>query len=156
MDEYRVLNSDGLRYEDEFVKHKVLDAIGDLYLLGHPLIGAFSGYKSGHALNNLLLRRLLEQQHAWEYVRFERIEDAPLSSPGSRSRLEPRASPPPVFVLRLIAVLSLLAIAIAFGLFLYTRDRRYLTWTWRILQFALVFVIAVMVLYVLERLLLVV
>ena len=77
MDEYRVLNSDGLRYEDEFVKHKVLDAIGDLYLLGHPLIGAFSGYKSGHALNNLLLRRLVEQQAAWQYASFDRVEDAP-------------------------------------------------------------------------------
>ena len=77
MDEYRVLNSDGLRYEDEFVKHKVLDAIGDLYLLGHPLIGAFSGYKSGHALNNRLLRALLERRQAWEYVRFDRAEDAP-------------------------------------------------------------------------------
>jgi UDP-3-O-[3-hydroxymyristoyl] N-acetylglucosamine deacetylase len=77
MDEYRVLNSDGLRYDDEFVKHKVLDAIGDLYLLGHPLIGAFSGHKSGHALNNLLLRRLLEESEAWEFVRFERAEDAP-------------------------------------------------------------------------------
>ena len=81
MDEYRVLNSDGLRYDDEFVKHKVLDAIGDLYLLGHPVIGAFSGYKSGHALNNLLLRRLLEQREAWEYVRFERTEDAPAFLP---------------------------------------------------------------------------
>jgi UDP-3-O-[3-hydroxymyristoyl] N-acetylglucosamine deacetylase len=78
MDEYRVLNSDGLRYDDEFVKHKVLDAIGDLYLLGHPLIGAFSGYKSGHALNNLLLRRLLEDRQAWEYATFERVEDAPV------------------------------------------------------------------------------
>jgi UDP-3-O-[3-hydroxymyristoyl] N-acetylglucosamine deacetylase len=77
MDEYRVLNSDGLRYEDEFVKHKLLDAIGDLYLLGHPLIGAFSGYKSGHALNNMLLRRLIEERQAWEYVSFERVEDAP-------------------------------------------------------------------------------
>ena len=77
MDEYRVLNSDGLRYDDEFVKHKVLDAIGDLYLLGHPLIGAFSGYKSGHALNNQLLRRLLEERQAWERVSFERAEDAP-------------------------------------------------------------------------------
>ena len=77
LDQYRVLNSDGLRYDDEFVKHKVLDAIGDLYLLGHPLIGAFSGYKSGHALNNLLLRKLLEARHAWEYVSFERTEDAP-------------------------------------------------------------------------------
>jgi UDP-3-O-[3-hydroxymyristoyl] N-acetylglucosamine deacetylase len=78
MDEYRVLNTDGLRYEDEFVKHKVLDAIGDLYLLGHPLIGAFSGHKSGHALNNLLLRRLLEDRTAWEFASFERVEDAPV------------------------------------------------------------------------------
>ncbi|HSR06034.1 MAG TPA: UDP-3-O-acyl-N-acetylglucosamine deacetylase, partial [Bryobacteraceae bacterium] len=77
MDEYRVLNTDGLRYDDEFVKHKVLDAIGDLYLLGHPLIGAFSGYKSGHALNNQLLRTLLQEKQAWERVSFERVEDAP-------------------------------------------------------------------------------
>lgn len=77
LDEYRVLNSDGLRYDDEFVKHKVLDAIGDLYLLGHPVIGAFIAHKSGHALNNLLLRRLLEQQDAWEYVSFDRAEDVP-------------------------------------------------------------------------------
>ena len=78
MDEYRVLNTDGLRYEDEFVKHKVLDAIGDLYLLGHPLIGAFSGQKSGHALNNQLLRRLLEDRAAWEFASFERVKDAPV------------------------------------------------------------------------------
>ena len=78
MDEYRVLNTDGLRYDDEFVKHKVLDAIGDLYLLGHPLIGAFSGYKSGHALNNQLLRTLLQERQAWERVSFERAEDAPV------------------------------------------------------------------------------
>ena len=77
MDEYRVLNVDGLRYDDEFVKHKALDAIGDLYLLGHPLIGAFSGYKSGHALNNLLLRALLQDQNAWEYVSFKRQDEAP-------------------------------------------------------------------------------
>lgn len=77
MDDYRILNSDGLRYEDEFVKHKVLDAIGDLYLLGHPLIGAFTGYKSGHALNNRLLRCLMAEAEAWEYVSFDRQEDAP-------------------------------------------------------------------------------
>lgn len=71
MDEFRVLNSDGLRYEDEFVKHKVLDAIGDLYLLGHPIIGAFYAHKSGHALNNRLLRTLLQDQSAWEYVSFD-------------------------------------------------------------------------------------
>ena len=77
MDEYRVINPDGLRFEDEFVKHKVLDAIGDLYLLGHPLIGAFSGYKSGHALNNALLRALLADEQAWEFVTFDKTEEAP-------------------------------------------------------------------------------
>ena len=77
MDEYRVLNSDGLRYEDEFVKHKVLDAIGDLYLLGHPLIGAFSAHKSGHALNNKLARALLADATAWEFSSFEGTEEVP-------------------------------------------------------------------------------
>ncbi len=77
MDEYRVLNSDGLRYEDEFVKHKVLDAIGDLYIIGHPIIGAFHAYKSGHALNNRLLRTLLQDRTAWEYVTFEDENTAP-------------------------------------------------------------------------------
>ena len=78
MDDYRVLNEDGLRYEDEFVKHKVLDAVGDLYLLGYGLIGAFSGYKSGHELNNKLLRTLLADKQAWELVSFE--ENASQSS----------------------------------------------------------------------------
>lgn len=77
MDEYRVINPDGLRSDDEFAKHKVLDAIGDLYLIGHPLIGAFSGYKSGHALNNALLRALLADESAWEYVSFDKEEEAP-------------------------------------------------------------------------------
>ena len=71
VDEYRVLNEDGLRYEDEFVKHKILDAIGDLYLLGHSLIGAFSGYRSGHALNNKLIKALIADESAWEEVTFE-------------------------------------------------------------------------------------
>lgn len=71
VDDYRVLNEDGLRYEDEFVKHKILDAIGDLYLLGRSLIGAFSGHKSGHALNNRLLNALMERPQAWELVTFE-------------------------------------------------------------------------------------
>ena len=77
-DDYRILNEDGLRYEDEFVKHKVLDAIGDLYLLGHSLIGAFSGYKSGHALNNQLLRVLMADETAWEMVSFEDSVDVPI------------------------------------------------------------------------------
>ncbi len=78
VDDYRILNEDGLRYEDEFVKHKVLDAIGDLYLLGHSLIGAFSGYKSGHALNNKLLRALLADAEAWEMVTYEDAEQVPI------------------------------------------------------------------------------
>ena len=79
LDDFRVLNEDGLRYEDEFVKHKILDAIGDLYLLGHSLIGEFSGHKSGHALNNKLLRSLLADTSTWEEVVFERYADAPIS-----------------------------------------------------------------------------
>ena len=77
MDDYRVLNADGLRYEDEFVKHKALDAIGDLYLLGHPVIGAYSAFKSGHAMNNVLLRRLMEDATSWEFVTFLKPEEAP-------------------------------------------------------------------------------
>ena len=79
VDDYRVLNEDGLRYVDEFVKHKILDSIGDLYLLGRSLIGAFSGYKSGHALNNKLLRVLLAQEDAWELVTFEDEKQSPIS-----------------------------------------------------------------------------
>ena len=79
LDEFRVLNEDGLRYRDEFVKHKILDAIGDLYLLGHSLIGAFSGYKSGHALNNRLLRALMADESAWEEVTFDDVNEAPIS-----------------------------------------------------------------------------
>ncbi|MCK5478524.1 MAG: UDP-3-O-[3-hydroxymyristoyl] N-acetylglucosamine deacetylase, partial [Methylococcales bacterium] len=79
VDDDKVLNEDGLRYADEFVKHKILDAIGDLYLLGHSLIGEFKGLKSGHALNNKLLLTLLENPDAWEKVSFENEEDAPIS-----------------------------------------------------------------------------
>jgi UDP-3-O-[3-hydroxymyristoyl] N-acetylglucosamine deacetylase len=79
LDDVGVMNEDGLRYEDEFVKHKILDAIGDLYLLGHSLIGEFSGHKSGHGLNNRLLRALLADKEAWEEVTFEGTEQAPIS-----------------------------------------------------------------------------
>lgn len=79
LDDYRVLNEDGLRYDNEFVKHKILDSIGDLYLLGHSLIGAFSGYKSGHALNNRLLLALLAEEDAWEEVTFDDAATAPIS-----------------------------------------------------------------------------
>ena len=79
VDDYRILNEDGLRYEDECVKHKILDAIGDLYLLGHSLIGAFNGFKSGHALNNALLRELIANEDSWELVSFEDESEAPIS-----------------------------------------------------------------------------
>ena len=79
IDDYKVLNNDGLRYEDEFVKHKVLDAIGDLYLLGYSLIGEYQAFKSGHALNNQALRTLISQKEAWEMVTFEDLDDAPIS-----------------------------------------------------------------------------
>ena len=79
MDGFNILNDDGLRYEDEFVKHKILDAIGDLYLLGHPMIGEFSAHKSGHSLNNKLLRTLLADDAAWELVTFDNPEEAPIS-----------------------------------------------------------------------------
>jgi len=79
VDDYRILNEDGLRYEDECVKHKILDAIGDLYLLGHSLIGAFEGFKSGHALNNALLRELIANEDSWELISFEDEYEAPIS-----------------------------------------------------------------------------
>jgi UDP-3-O-[3-hydroxymyristoyl] N-acetylglucosamine deacetylase len=79
VDDYRILNEDGLRYEDEFVKHKILDAIGDLYLLGHSLIGSFIGHKSGHALNNKLLKALLADRSAWEEVTFDAADQVPIS-----------------------------------------------------------------------------
>jgi len=79
MDEYRVLNAEGLRYADEFAKHKLLDAIGDLYLAGHPLLASFSAHKSGHALNNALLRTLLADSTAWEMVSFERPDETPVA-----------------------------------------------------------------------------
>jgi UDP-3-O-[3-hydroxymyristoyl] N-acetylglucosamine deacetylase len=78
MDAFHILNDDGLRYRDEFVKHKILDAVGDLYLLGHLLVGAFSAHKSGHSMNNGLLRRLLETESAWEYVSFDDVDSAPV------------------------------------------------------------------------------
>ena len=77
MDDYKVLNADGLRYDDEFVKHKILDAMGDLYLVGKPLLAAYSAFRSGHAMNNLLLRELLNQPDAWDVVTFENDRHAP-------------------------------------------------------------------------------
>ena len=77
MDDYKVLNSDGLRYDDEFVKHKILDAMGDLYIVGKPLLAAYSAFRSGHAMNNQLLRALLAQPDAFEIVTFDNASQAP-------------------------------------------------------------------------------
>jgi UDP-3-O-[3-hydroxymyristoyl] N-acetylglucosamine deacetylase len=90
VDDDKIINEDGLRYADEFVKHKILDAIGDLYLLGHSLIGEFTGYKSGHGLNNRLLRALLNDKDAWEMVTFDDEENAPISF--MRSAESPRSA----------------------------------------------------------------
>ena len=79
VDDYRVLNEDGLRFEDEFVRHKMLDAIGDLFMCGHNIIGAMTAYKSGHALNNKLLQAVLAKQEAWEYVTFQDEAEVPLA-----------------------------------------------------------------------------
>ncbi len=79
MDEYRILNADGLRFDDEFVRHKILDAIGDLYLIGHPLLASYTAHKSGHGLNNQLLRVLLSQPDAYEIVSFDQVKNAPVS-----------------------------------------------------------------------------
>ena len=78
LDEFRVLNEDGLRYADEFVRHKILDAIGDLYLAGHAVVGRYVGYKSGHALNNKLVRALLAERSAWDQVSFGENDDVPV------------------------------------------------------------------------------
>jgi UDP-3-O-[3-hydroxymyristoyl] N-acetylglucosamine deacetylase len=77
MDDYKVLNSDGLRYDDEFVKHKILDAMGDLFLIGKPLLASYVAFRSGHAMNNKLLRELLSQPDAYELVTFEDARQAP-------------------------------------------------------------------------------
>jgi len=77
MDDYKVLNAGGLRYDDEFVKHKILDAMGDLYILGKPLLASYSAFRSGHGLNNKLLRALIEQPGSWEEVTFENEKLAP-------------------------------------------------------------------------------
>jgi len=88
IDDFRVLNAEGLRMDDEFVKHKALDAVGDLYLLGRPLIGAFYGRKSGHALNNQLVRKLIAETSAWEEITFDRIEALPRAF--ARLHLQPQ------------------------------------------------------------------
>jgi UDP-3-O-[3-hydroxymyristoyl] N-acetylglucosamine deacetylase len=83
LDNEAIVNEDGLRYSDEFVKHKILDVIGDLYLLGHSIIGAFTGFKSGHVLNGALVKQLLSQPDAWEIVTFDDVKNAPVCYAGA-------------------------------------------------------------------------
>ena len=91
LDEYRVVNHDGLRYDDEFVRHKILDAVGDLYLLGHAVIGAYTAYKSGHALNNKLVRAVLEDRQAWDIVTYDDEQRRPAPIAFARGSLAPAA-----------------------------------------------------------------
>lgn len=93
LDEFRVLNQDGLRYQDEFAKHKVLDAIGDLYMLGHPLLASFTAYKSGHGLNNQLLRALMQDETAWDFITFDNINEAPLGFKEQSAYFTPNLMP---------------------------------------------------------------
>lgn len=93
LDEFRVLNSDGLRYQDEFAKHKVLDAIGDLYMLGHPLLATFTAFKSGHGLNNQLLRALIADASAWEFITFNDVNEAPLGFKEQSAYFTPNLMP---------------------------------------------------------------
>ena len=79
VDDYRILNEEGLRFEDEFVRHKVLDAVGDLYLLGHPLVAEYKAHKSGHSLNNRALRKLIEQKDAWEWATYDQLDQSPVN-----------------------------------------------------------------------------
>jgi hypothetical protein len=130
MDEYRVLNSDGLRYADEFVKHKILDAIGDLYLAGHPLLGAFAAHKSGHALNNLLLRACwpMPRPGSWSVSSGPRKRRA--ASPGCTHNWS-RAMVP-VLLLRIVGILTAITIGSGIVAWLFTRDRRYLVLSARV------------------------
>ena len=122
MDDYRVLNTDGLRYDDEFVKHKILDAIGDLYLVGKPLLAAYSAFRSGHALNNKLLRELLAQQDACEIVTFEDEKQAPAGFAQAGAGLVGDADLP------LGIVLLLITAGVLFAFYAGTGQARFKRW----------------------------
>ena len=147
LDETRVLNTEGLRYDNEFVKHKVLDAIGDLYLLGRPLIGQYTAFKPGHALNNALARALLARTDAWDLVSFDTRRRCPLRVPGlggHRRRL---------ILVRLLLFLSLAAIGAALLMWLIKRDRRYLRFIGLTLKFTILVLLAILLWFAAERVL---
>jgi hypothetical protein len=162
LDETRVLNSEGLRYDNEFVKHKVLDAIGDLYLLGHPLIGQYTAYKSGHALNNAVARALLARRRT-ELVTF--VEPGmPSSAFQLRPRRRVRPAVPgggrptparpfrgPADLVRLLLFMALAAIAVAAVMYLFSKDRRYLRFIWQVVKFTVVILAVVLVYFAFER-----
>ena len=147
LDEFRVLNSEGLRYDNEFVKHKVLDAIGDLYLLGHPLIGQYTAYKSGHALNNLLARALLARPDAFEVVTFERRGDRADGVPGLGLPAARDTRPVP-------AVPGARHDRRRGGPLPLQKDRRYLRFIGQVVKYTIYLLAGVMVFYAFDRLLL--
>jgi hypothetical protein len=168
LDEYRVLNSEGLRYDNEFVKHKVLDAIGDLYLLGHPLIGQYTAFKSGHGLNNALARALQGAPRSlrarrrscrrptcrsafqdWQALAAERRDarDRRRWSSGRPSHRRPRS----VILVACCCFSALAAIAVSALLYLYSKDRRYLRFIGQVLKFALVILAVILIFFAFER-----
>ena len=169
LDEFKVLNSEGLRYDNEFVRHKVLDAIGDLYLLGHPLIGQYTAYKSGHALNNALARALLARADAFEMTTFaDEKTFRRRSTTGACRRLKPVAEPSAraprfgradagaatrLLIVRLLLFLAIATIAVALLLYLFKRDRRYLRFIVQVVKFTLLVLVGVLLFFAAERLL---
>jgi hypothetical protein len=146
LDDFRVLNADGLRYDNEFVKHKVLDAIGDLYLLGHPLIGQYTAFKSGHGLNNALARALPGAN--FELVTFTAEGDVPGVPLATRRRDSGAACPR---VARRSPVLSLAAIGVAGLLYLFSRDRRYLKFIGQVIRFTIILGVVVLLYFAFQR-----
>ena len=159
LDEFKVLNSEGLRYDDEFVRHKVLDAIGDLYLLGNPLIGQYTAYKSGHALNNKLCRALLARADAWRDRDVHRREDRARGIPrldAATRLIAAGAAAAPVLIVRLLLFLSIGTIVVAGLFYLFNRDRRYLRFIVQVAKFTIFILVGVMLFFLLERLVLVI
>ena len=133
VDDYRVLNADGLRYDDEFVKHKILDAIGDLYVAGHPLLGAYTAFKSGHALNNKLLRAVLADETAYDIVTFDNERDAPAGIADLAPAWLRRGVRHSMAIARGLFLLLCITAVVLFALYVLTGEKRYRRWGLRVL-----------------------
>ena len=127
VDDSKVLNTDGLRYDDEFVKHKILDAIGDMAMAGHPLLAAYSAFKSGHALNNKLLRALMADPEAYEIVTFDDASRLP-RGPGRTGAGLVSAAPTTMLIFRWIVLLLLVAGLLCFAMYIGTGQARGARW----------------------------